>query len=105
MPPSLNDAPRWKQVDINPADLIPVNRERPPNIPADVRLLAGDRRVLPRVRQQIVDGRRRGPELHALLDGLAHGLPSSPTPRRVDDDRVAGGWGQEYGGQRHSSGR
>ena len=39
--------------------------------------------MFPRIRQQLVDDTRRGPELHPVLDGLAHGcLPDLDCPPR-----------------------
>src|ERR1700738_2077525 len=89
--PGLNDASPGDEVDVDPGDITLTEGERPANLPADDRLPAGERGVLSRVGQQIVDGRRIGLDLHALLDGLAHGyLPAwrvlSGTPRRVCDD-------------------
>src|SRR5205823_1973079 len=95
--PGLNDASRGDEIDVDPGDIIPAGRERPANLPADGRLPAGDRGVLPRVRQQIVDSGRPSLELHALLDGLAHGcLPGpsrGPRLRVIEDCRTPNGPG------------
>ena len=84
--PGLNDASPGDQVDVDSRDIVLVDGERPPNLPADDRAPAGEGAVLSRVGQQLVDRRRIGLELHPLFDGLAHGCLRAQCPPEPSSD-------------------